>query len=340
MKTRVAINGLGRIGRSTLKIILDRDDMELVAVNDLADPAFLAHLIMFDSVYGVYDKQVSIKDTTMHIDDMQVAMFAERDPEKLPWKELNVDLVIESTGFFIDYEGSKKHLTAGAKAVIISANTKDSDKINSYVLQVNTEKFDPEKDVITSMGSCTTNCLAPVAKVLNDEFGIKKGLLTTTHSYTSSQSLVDGPNDDIRRARAANLSQIPATTGAAKAIHEVLPELKGKIDGRAIRVPTPTVSLVDLVCDLEKSVTVDDINNAFISAANGNLSGVLAAESRELVSNDFKQNPHGSIVDLPLTMVIGDTMAKVYSWYDNEWGYCYRLAEYSGFVAEQLELGK
>lgn len=336
MPIKVAINGFGRIGRPVLRIGLEHKNLEFVAINDLVDSKTLANLFTYDSVYGTYAKEVQAKDHALIIDGKEIKVLSEKDPSKLPWKELGVDIVIESTGFFKERKTCKAHLDAGAKSVIISTNTKSPEEVNTYVLGVNTDKYDSAIDDITAMASCTTNCLSPIAQVLNDEFGIIAGLMTTVHSYTSTQNLVDGPHDDLRRARNAALSIIPTDTGAALAIARVLPELEGKLDGRAFRVPTPTVSIVDLVCRVEKEASVESINEAFIKAAEGRLRGVLAVEHHELVSQDFKQNPHASIVDLPLTMVGSGNLIKVFSWYDNEWGYCNRLIEYTDFIASNM----
>ncbi len=337
MALRVAINGFGRIGRPAFKIASARKDIELVAINDLTDTKTLAYLLQFDSVYGTFEKQVEATADGLRVDGKEIKVFAEKDPAQLPWKELGVDVVIESSGFFTDGAGASKHLQAGAKAVVLSANCKAESDMRTFVYKVNTDGFDPARDQMTSMGSCTTNCLAPLAKVLNDKFGIVKGMMTTVHSYTNSQRLVDTPAKELREARSAVLSMIPTTTGAAKAISRVIPALKGKVDGHAVRVPTPTVSITDFVCEVERATTAEEVNAALREAAAGELAGVLACESRELVSADFRKNPHGSIVDESLTLVVSGNLVKVLSWYDNEWGYCTRLIDYVQFVGDKMK---
>jgi len=332
---KVAINGFGRIGRLTFKNILDlKDDIEIVAINDLTDPQTLAHLLKFDSNYGIYQKDVKAKEGKIFVDKKGVPVFSERDPEKLPWKKLDIDVVLECTGVFRTLEGASKHLKAGAKKVIISAPAK-SEGINSFVLGVNEDKFDTKKDLISDMGSCTTNCLAPLVKVLNDNFGIVKGLMSTIHSYTNDQRILDLPHKDLRRARAAAVNIIPTTTGAAKAIGKVIPEVQGKLDGMAFRVPTPTVSIIDLVCELGKEVTPEEINYVLKKASlTERLRGILGVEDQQLVSSDYKGNSFSSIVDLSLTKAIGN-LVKVVAWYDNEWGYSTRLAEFTKFVGNK-----
>ena len=325
---KIAINGFGRIGRPTFRRITDNHpDIEVVAINDLTDPATLTHLLKYDSIYGIYDKaEKAMKG---------VKFFAEKDPANLPWRDLGIDVVLECTGGFRDYEGSKKHLEAGAKKVIISAPSK-SPEIPSYLLGVNAEKFDSKKDEIIDMSSCTNNCLAPVVKVLNDNFKIVKGFMTTIHSYTTGQRILDLPHKDLRRARAAALNIIPTTTGAAKAIEKAIPEVLGKLDGMAIRVPTPTVSLVDLVCQVEKNTSVEKVNSVFKkSSEKKELKGILTVEQTPLVSSDYIGNTHSAIVDLPSTMV-KDNLVKVLAWYDNEYGYACRLAEFAEFVGKKL----
>ncbi len=332
MSVRVAINGFGRIGRQVAKIMLENysDVMEIVAINDLTDPATLAHLFKYDSSYGSFPGPVEVKEGAIVINGHSIKILAERDPKNLPWKDMGVEYVVESTGLFRDREKASYHLEAGAKKVIITAPAKGEDI--TIVMGVNHENYDPAKHNIVSNASCTTNCLAPFAKVLNDKFGIERALMTTVHSYTNDQKILDLPHKDLRRARAAALSMIPTTTGAAKAVALVIPELKGKFDGFAMRVPTPTVSVVDLVANVKKEgVTVEEINNAFREAADTYMKGVLGACDEPLVSVDYKMDPRSSIVDLPLTMVQGQ-MVKVVSWYDNEWGYSNRVADLVNYM--------
>ena len=316
MAVKVAINGFGRIGRNAFKVALEKypNEIEFVAINDLTDPATLAHLLQFDSCFGKFEADVEVKEDALVVNGKEVKIFAERDPANLPWKDLGVDVVMECTGIFRSRETAGKHIEAGAKKVIISAPAKNEDI--TIVLGVNEDKYDPANHHIISNASCTTNCLAPFAKVLNDKFGIKKGLMTTVHSYTNDQRILDLPHSDLRRARAAAESIIPTTTGAAAAVALVLPELKGKLNGFAMRVPTPTVSVVDLVVELEKSTTAEEINAALKEAAEGPMKGILGYEDRPLVSIDFKKDDRSSIVDALSTMVIDGNMAKVVSWYD------------------------
>jgi len=341
MSIKIAINGFGRIGRPVFKRIFDNHpDLEVVAINDLADPVTLAHLLKYDSIYGIYKKPVKFTEKELLVDGTKngqsVKVFAESDPTKLPWKELGVDIVLECTGKFTKYDEVKTHLEAGAKKVIISAPGKDEEKIPSFVLGVNADKFDPKKDDIVDMGSCTTNCLAPVAKVLNENFGIVKGFMSTIHSYTNDQRILDLAHKDLRRARAAALNIIPTTTGAAKAIGKVIPELKGKLDGIAFRVPTPTVSVLDLICELKKKTTAEEVNYAFKKASQEkDLQGILGIEDAPLVSSDYIGNDFSAIVDQPSTMVF-DNLVKVVAWYDNEWGYASRLAEFAEFVGKKM----
>jgi len=330
MAVRVGINGFGRIGRQVFRIGQKNPNLEFVAVNDLTDAKTLAHLLKYDSVHRTMQAEVKEQDGSLVVDGKVVKILSERDPEKLPWKELKVDVVLEATGKFTDRVGGDKHLMAGAKKVIVSAPAKNPDV--TFVLGVNEEVYDKAKHHIISMGSCTTNCLAPVVKVLQKEFGIEYGLMTTIHSYTNDQVILDQPHRDLRRARAAALSMIPTTTGAAKAISEVIPEVKGKLDGLSIRVPTPTVSLVDLVVTLARQTTKEEVNNMFKAYADGVMKGILAATNEELVSSDFIGNSHSSIVDLPSTFVVGGKMVKVLSWYDNEWGFSTRMADLLSFV--------
>ena len=336
MPIRVGINGFGRIGRQVLKAVNQggfSDLFEVVAVNDLTDPASLAHLLKYDSTYGRYDAEISAVDAGIKIDDQVVKVFAEKDPASLPWGEEGVDLVIESTGRFTDADKAKAHIAAGAKKVIISAPAKGEDV--TIVLGVNETVYDPDKHNIISNASCTTNCLAPVAKVILDEFGIRRGMMTTVHSYTNDQVILDGPHKDLRRARAAATNIIPTTTGAAKALSLVIPELKGKVDGFSLRVPTPTVSVIDFVVEVEKATSVDVLNAAFrAAAASDAFTGILGYTDEPLVSSDFRQDPRSSIVDGLSTMVIGDALVKVIAWYDNEWGYSCRVADLAALICE------
>jgi glyceraldehyde 3-phosphate dehydrogenase len=304
--------------------------VDFVAVNDITDPKTLAHLLKYDSVHGIVDADVKAKDNSLVINGKDVKAYSIREPELLPWKDLGVDVVLESTGKFTDRAGAEKHLKAGAKKVIISAPAKGPDV--TFVLGVNQEVYDKSKHHVISMGSCTTNCLAPIAKILQREYGIEYGLMTTIHSFTNDQVVLDEPHKDLRRARAAALSMIPTTTGAAKAISECVPELKGKLDGLAIRVPTPNVSLVDLVANLSTKVTKDEVNEKFRKYAEGPMKGILACCDEPLVSKDFNGNPHSSTVDMENTYVIGGNMVKVLSWYDNEWGFSNRMSELLSFV--------
>lgn len=325
MAIRVGINGFGRIGRNFFRTCKGYSDIEIVAINDLTDAPTLAHLLKYDSVHGVFASDVQAKENSITVDGKEIKIYAERSPEKLPWKDLKVDIVIESTGLFTDREKAAKHLEAGAKWVIISAPAKEPDV--TVCLGINEETLDPSKHKIISNASCTTNCLAPVAKVLHKEFGIIRGLMTTVHSYTNDQRILDLPHKDLRRARAAALSMIPSTTGAAKAIGLVLPELKGKLDGFAMRVTTPNVSAVDLVADLNKDTTAEEVNAALKKWAEGPMKGILQYTEEPLVSIDFNGNPHSSIVDATLTKVMDKRMVKVIAWYDNEWGYSSRLRD-------------
>lgn len=336
MSLKVAINGFGRIGRNVLRSSLNQNELEFVAINDLTDAKTLAHLLKYDSVHGQLKETVSAEGNSLVINGKTVQILSERDPAKLPWKEMGVDVVIESTGLFVDKANASKHLTAGAKKVIISAPAKEPDI--TIVLGVNEGDYDPSKHHVVSNASCTTNCLAPVSKVLLKEFGIKRGMMTTIHSYTNDQSILDLPHKDLRRARSAALSMIPTTTGAAKAVSLVLPELKGKMDGMAIRVPTPNVSVVDLVVEVEKNTTSDEVNKVLKSAAEGELKNILQYTEEPLVSVDFNDNPHSSIVDGLSTNVIGDNMVKVLAWYDNEWGYSCRIRDLILYIAKKSSL--
>lgn len=334
MTIKVGINGFGRIGRNFTRAALAQGaDIEIVAVNDLTDNKTLAHLLKYDSILGTLDKEVTYTDDEIKIGDHTVKALEERDPANLPWGELGVDVVIESTGRFTNADDAKKHIEAGAKKVIISAPAKNEDI--TVVMGVNEGDYDAAKHNIVSNASCTTNCLAPMAKVLNDEFGIVKGLMTTIHAYTADQNLQDAPHKDLRRARAAALSIIPTSTGAAKAVALVLPELKGKFDGYALRVPTPTGSVTDLTFECEREVTVEEINAAIKKAAEGPMKGVLKYTEDPIVSKDIETDPHSSIFDAGLTKVIGNQV-KVVSWYDNEWGYSNRLVDLSVLVGKSL----
>lgn len=336
MAIRVAINGFGRIGRNVLRAAKQtgRTDIDFVAVNDLTDNNTLAHLLKYDSVHRKYPGTVEVTDQGLRVDGDDLKVFSERDPENLPWADLGVDVVIEGTGVFRDRDGAAKHLTAGAKKVIITAPGKNEDV--TLVLGVNQGDYDPANHHVISNASCTTNCLAPVVKVLVDSFGFRHGLMTTIHAYTNDQSVLDMPHKDLRRARAAALSMIPTTTGAAKATALVIPEVKGKIDGMAIRVPTADVSIVDLVAELEADVTAEDVNAAFRAAADGDLNGVLGVSDEPLVSIDYTTDPRSSIVDALSTSVMDKRMVKVLSWYDNEWGYSSRVIDLVAFVGERL----
>jgi len=326
MAVRVGINGFGSIGRRFLRIASCRPGIEVLGINDLYDVKTRAHLLKYDSNYGMFDKEVRISGDDLVVDGKPIKMLFEKDPALLPWGKMGVDVVVESTGRFTDATKARAHIDGGgAKKVIISAPAKQEDV--TLVLGCNEHMYDPKKHSVISMASCTTNCLAPTAKVLSDSFGIVKGLMGTVHAYTNDQVVLDFPHKDIRRARAAALSIIPTTTGAARAISVVLPELKGKMNGFAVRVPTPTVSLLDLVCDLERDVTVEEVNGAYKKAAETTMKGVLGISDVELVSVDFKGDSHSAIMDLPSTMVTGGNMVKVVAWYDNEWGYSTRLCD-------------
>ena len=335
MGLRVGINGFGRIGRPVFKIAQEKfgKDAEIVLINDLTDPKTLAHLLKYDSTYGRYDGEVQAKEHSIVVNGKEIQICAETKPENIKWGEYGVDVVLESTGRFTSKETAMAHVAGGAKKVIISAPAKNEDI--TIVMGVNEDKYDPEKHVIISNASCTTNCLAPVAKVLHENFGIVKGLMNTIHSYTNDQRILDQPHSDLRRSRAAALSIIPTTTGAAKAVSLVLPELKGKLTGLSLRVPTPTVSVVDLVADLEKNVTVEEVNAAMKRAAENELKGILEYCEEPLVSIDFKQNPNSSILDALSTMVIQDNMVKIIAWYDNEWGYSNRIVDLIKYMANK-----
>jgi len=334
--TRVAINGFGRIGRNVFRIIASRPEsgIDVVAINDLSDDDILAYLLEYDSVMGRFDQDVTVSDGVMKVGEHEVRMLVERDPAKLPWQELEVDVVIEATGVFRDRASLQKHLDAGAKRVILTVPSKDEID-ETIVLGVNDSELGPE-DLIVSNASCTTNCLAPLAKVLDDEFGIKKGVMTTVHAYTNDQRLADVPHKDLRRSRAATENIIPTTTGAAKAVGEVLPQLAGKLDGIAMRVPVPDGSTVDLVVELDKEVTVEEVNAAIKKAAEGQLSGIMEYTEDPIVSTDIIGNPHSSIFDASGTQVLGGNLVKVMSWYDNEWGYSNRVVDLIERLAEVI----
>ncbi|TLY25393.1 MAG: type I glyceraldehyde-3-phosphate dehydrogenase [Nitrospirae bacterium] len=331
MAIRIGINGFGRIGRNVLRASLGDPALEFVAINDLTDAKTLAYLLKYDSIHGVLDVPVEAKDDYLIVDSRPIKILAVRDPKDLPWRSLGVDYVIESTGRFTNRDDAAKHLAAGAKRVIISAPSKDADV--TLVLGVNEKDYDPKAHQVVSNASCTTNCLAPVAKVLLDRFGIKHGLMTTIHSYTNDQQLLDLPHKDLRRARAAAVSMVPTSTGAARALHLVLPQLKGKLDGMAIRVPTPNVSMIDLTAELESDATAADVNAAFRAAAQGPLQGILQYSEDPVVSVDMNGNPHSSIVDAPLTTGLDKRMVKVIAWYDNEWGYSCRVRDLIKYMA-------
>ena len=334
MAVRIGINGFGRIGRQVFKAIEGEydDELEIVAVNDLMDPHTLAHLLKYDSTYGIFDLEVASSDNSISVDDHEIKVFAERDPAKLPWGENGVDLVIESTGFFTDATKARAHIEGGAKKVIITAPAKNEDI--TIVLGVNEDSYDPAVHNIVSNASCTTNCLAPVAKVVLDKYGIRRGFMTTVHSYTGDQVLLDGPHKDLRRARSAAMNIVPTTTGAARAVALVIPELKGKFDGFALRVPTPTVSLIDFVAELENPTTVEELNEVFKEAADGDLAGILYYSDEPLVSTDYRGDSHSSIIDGLSTMVLEGNLVKVVAWYDNEWGYSCRVADLANMMAE------
>ena len=336
MPIKIAINGFGRIGRPVFRRILDNhSNLEIIAINDLTEPKILAHLARYDSVYGLYNKSIKDVEGGLSVEGNKIEVFAEKEPQKLPWAKLGIDIVLECTGNFTEIEGAKKHLEAGAKKVIISAPSK-SKEVPMYVLGVNDEKYNPKKDNVISMASCTTNCLAPVAKVLNDNFKIVRGFMTTCHAYTNDQRILDLAHKDLRRARAAALNIIPTSTGAASAIGKVIPELDGKLDGIAFRVPTPTVSILDLICEIEKKTTKEEVNYALKKASETEkLKGILGVEDALLVSSDYIGNCFSAIVDSDLTMA-KDNLVKVVVWYDNEWAYACRLAEFTDYVGKKL----
>ncbi|HEX9743625.1 MAG TPA: type I glyceraldehyde-3-phosphate dehydrogenase [Nitrospiraceae bacterium] len=333
MGIRIGINGFGRIGRNVLRASLGDSTLDIVAVNDLTDAKTLAYLLQYDSVHGTLAAKVEAREDAILVDGKPIKVLARKDPKELPWKDLGVDIVVESTGRFTDHEGASKHLSAGAKRVIVTAPSKDPDV--TVVLGVNEQTYDPAKHAIISNASCTTNCLAPVAKVLLDRFGIKHGVMTTIHSYTNDQQLLDLPHKDLRRARAAALSMVPTSTGAAKALHLVLPQLKGKLDGLAIRVPTPNVSLVDLSVEVEQDCDVASVNAAFKQAAQGPLKGILKYSEAPIVSVDQNGDSHSATLDAPLTIVSNRRMVKVLAWYDNEWGYSCRVRDLIKFLVSK-----
>jgi len=333
MAIKVGINGFGRIGRNVLRSALGDREIDFVAVNDLTDTKTLAHLLKYDSILGNLEEEISHTENTIKVGGDEFRVFAEKDPAKIPWEEVGAEIVVESTGRFTDKEKAAAHLRGPVKKVIISAPAKDEDI--TIVLGVNEKAYDPAKHNVISNASCTTNCLAPVAKVIHEKFGIKKALMTTIHSYTNDQVILDFPHKDLRRARAGALSMIPTSTGAAKAVALVLPELKGKFDGISVRVPTPNVSLVDVVMEVEKETSSAEVNTTLKNAANEELRGILAFEEEPLVSSDFKKNSNSSIVDAENTKVIGGNMVKVLSWYDNEWGYSCRVRDLIKFLASK-----
>lgn len=335
MNARIAINGFGRIGRMVFrKAILD-EGLDIVAINASYPATTLAHLLKYDTIHGKFDGEIEVEDDALVVNGRRVQLINNRDPKQLPWKEFNIDIVVEATGKFNDREKAALHLEAGAKRVILSAPGKNEDV--TIVMGVNQEALDIENHFVISNASCTTNCLGPVAKVLNDKFGIDNGLMTTVHSYTNDQNNIDNPHKDLRRARACGASIIPTTTGAAKALSLVLPELKGKLHGMALRVPTPDVSLVDLVVDLKRDVTAEEINEAFIEAAGNEFNGIIEYTEEPLVSVDFTTNPHSAIIDGLSTMVINNRKVKVLAWYDNEWGYSNRVVDLVKLVAAKLD---
>jgi glyceraldehyde 3-phosphate dehydrogenase len=333
MATKVGINGFGRIGRNILRAALGSKDLDFVAVNDLTNAATLAHLLKYDSILGNLRATITAQGDKISVDGDEFQVLSVKDPAQLPWKDLGVDVVFESTGLFTDRDSAAKHLAAGAKKVIITAPAKKPDF--SVVLGVNEGKYDAKAHQIISNASCTTNCLAPLAKVLHESFGIKKGWMTTVHSYTNDQQLLDLPHKDLRRARAAALSIIPTTTGAATAVGEVMPDLKGKLDGISMRVPTPNVSVVDLAAVVDKKTTAEEVNAAFKTAANGPLKGIMEYVEAPLVSIDFRGNPHSSIIDAPYTKVMDGDFVKVLAWYDNEWGYSSRCVDLLRYIVKK-----
>jgi len=334
MPIKIAINGFGRIGRASFRLAFEDPDLEVVAINDLTESAVLAHLLKYDSVYGRYRHAVRIEGNSLLVADKKITVFSETDPGNLPWKKLAVDVVLECSGHFLEKQRAEQHLRAGAKRVILSAPAKDKE-IPTFVLGVNHKKIDFKNDLIISNASCTTNCLAPIIKVLNDSFGLEQGMMTTTHAYTNDQNLVDSPHRDLRRSRSASLNIIPTTTGATKSVVEVMPELAGKLEGLAVRVPVPVVSLVDFVCVLKKSAGEKEINAKFKQAATGELKGILDTAEENQVSSDFIADPHSAIVDISLTKVNGH-MVKIVAWYDNEYGYTCRYVEIAKYIGQRI----
>ncbi|MBS4032679.1 MAG: type I glyceraldehyde-3-phosphate dehydrogenase [Clostridiales bacterium] len=333
MTVTIGINGFGRIGRNTFRAALESEGTQIVAVNDLTDNATLAHLLKYDSLYGIFKREVSIQGDSLMVDGREIKVTAEVHPEKIPWRDMGVDVVIEATGKFRTHHDASLHLQGGAKKVIVTTPVNDADII--IVMGLNHKQYNPDEHHILSNASCTTNGLAPVVKVLHETFGINKGLMNTTHAYTNDQQLLDLPHPDMRRARAAAINMIPTTTGAAKIIGKLIPELKGKIDGFAIRVPAPTVSIVDFVAELKQDTTAAEVNNALKEASEGELSGFLGYSTEPLVSMDYKGSPYSSVVDSLLTMMIGGNMVRVVAWYDNEWSYSQRVADLAVYVAKQ-----
>jgi len=329
---KIAINGFGRIGRAAFKIALDKPNLEVAAINDLSDSKILTHLLKYDTVYGQFKKQIESNETQIIVDNKKYQVFSEKDPSKLPWKDLEIDVVIESTGFFRNKEQAGAHISAGAKKVALSAPPKD-ETIKTYVLGVNDEDLSTTKEKIVSCASCTTNCIAPIIKVINDRLCISKALMSTIHSYTADQNLVDGSHKDLRRARAAAINIVPTSTGAAISTCEVVPALRGLFDGIALRVPTPIVSLSDITCLVKRKTTAEEVNKILKQAAETNLKNILAVSEQELVSSDFIGNPHSAIADLLLTQVVAGDLVKIIAWYDNEWGYANRLVELVGKLA-------
>lgn len=333
MATKIGINGFGRIGRAVFRIAMAHPELEVVAINDLTDAGTLVHLLKYDSVHGRYDGSVEISKEGLSVDGKKIRVLAERDPARLPWEDLGVEIVVESTGRFTKKEDAEKHRQAGAKKVIISAPAKNEDL--TVVMGVNEDQYDPAVHHVISNASCTTNCLAPVVKVLHDAFGVRRGLMTTVHSYTNDQQILDLPHKDLRRARAAGMSIIPTTTGAAQAVAKVLPDLEGKLNGSAMRVPTPNVSVVDLVAELDREVTVSEVNQALRQKAEKDLKGILGFSDEPLVSKDYNGDPHSSIVDSLSTMAQDGNMVKVIAWYDNEWGFSNRMIDLMIHVAKK-----
>lgn len=333
---KIAINGFGRIGRPTLKRIIDNhSDLEIVAINDITTPETLAHLLKYDSTYGIYQGEINYTENSLIINNKEIKIFVEKEPEKLPWGKLNIDIVLECTGCFADFKRATRHITAGAKKVIISAPCEE-ENIPTYIIGVNEKQYNPGIDNIISMASCTTNCLAPIAKIIHENFIIEKALMTTVHAYTNDQRILDLPHKDLRRARAAGLSIIPTTTGAAIAVTQTIPELKGKFHGISLRVPVPVVSICDMVAHIKNQASVKEINSILKTSAENELRGILAYEEKPLVSMDYKGNTNSAIIDAPSTMVIEKNLIKILAWYDNEWGYACRLAEMAEYIGKRL----